>query len=67
MKLLPCAATLIDPEIIILSEVSQKDKYHGITYMQTIKNNTNESTYKTETESQTQKTNYSYKREKGGV
>ena len=35
MNLLPSAATLMDPEIIILNEVSQKDKdkYHGITYM----------------------------------
>ena len=35
MNLLPSAATLMDPEIIILREVSQKDKdeYHGITYM----------------------------------
>ena len=35
MNLLPSAATLMDPEIIILNAVSQKDKdkHHGITYM----------------------------------
>ena len=45
-------------EIIILSEVSQteKDKYY-ITYTWNLKNNTNESIYKTEADSQTQKTN----------
>ena len=31
-KIMPCAATWMDPEIVILSEVSQtqKDKYHII-------------------------------------
>ena len=57
MNLLPSAATLMDPEIIILNAVNQKDKdkHHGITYMQNRKNYTNESTYKTATDSQTQK------------
>ena len=36
-------ATWIDPEIIILSEVNQKekDKYHDITHMWNLKYNTN--------------------------
>ena len=46
---MPSAATWMDPEIIILSEVSQteKDKYHLIiTYMWNLKNDTNELIYK---------------------
>ena len=42
----------MDLEIIILSK-SEKDKYYDITYMWNLKNNTNESIYKTETDSQT--------------
>ena len=47
----------MDLEIIILSEVSQteKDKYHDITYMWNLKNDTNELIYKTEIDPQTQK------------
>ena len=54
------AATWMDLEIIILSEVSQaeKDKYHIISLLCGIqKNDTNELIYKTETDSQTLKTN----------
>ena len=50
------AATRMDIEIVILSEVSQteKDKYHDITYMWNLKkNDTNELIYKTEIDSQT--------------
>ena len=38
-EIMPFAATWMDLEIIILSEVSQteKDKYHGITYMCNVK------------------------------
>ena len=48
------AATWIQLEIIILSEVSQKEKgkYH-ITYMWNLKYDTNEPVYKTVTDSQT--------------
>ena len=44
---------------IILSEVSQteKDKYHMVSHMWNLKNDTNELIYKTETDSQTSKTN----------
>ena len=55
-EIMPFAATWMDLEIIILSEVSQteKDKYHDITYMRNLKkNDTNELIYKTETGSQT--------------
>ena len=53
----------MDPEIIILSEVSwtEKDKYHMILLICVIlfffKNDTNELVYKTEIDPQTQKTN----------
>ena len=56
---MPFAATWMALEIIILREVSQKerDKYHDITYVESKKNDTNELIYKTEIDSQTQKTN----------
>ena len=50
----------MDLEVIILSEVSQKkkDKYHNnVIYLQTLKYGTNERSYKTEINSQTQQTN----------
>ena len=51
-------ATWMDLEIIILREVSQKekDKYHDINYMWNLKRDTNEYIYKTKTHSQIQKT-----------
>ena len=57
-KMIPFAATWMQLEIIILSEVSQKekDKYHMITYityMWSLKGGTNEPIYKTEIDSQT--------------
>ena len=55
---MPFAATWMDLEIIMLSEVSQaeKEKYHMISLIcGTQKNDTNEIIYKTETDSQTQK------------
>ena len=53
-EIMPITATWID----LLSEVSptEKDKCH-ITYMQNLKYDTNEFIYKTETDSQIQKTN----------
>ena len=53
---MPSAATGMDLEMIILSEVSQteKDKYHMILLICGIlKNDTNEFIYKTDTDSQT--------------
>ena len=49
-EIMPLAATWMDLEIIILSEVSQRQILF-IVYMWNIKNNTNESIYKTETDS----------------
>ena len=61
------AATQVDLEIIILSEVSQRERQtpYDITYMWNLKYDTNELIYKTETESQTQKTNLWLPKEKG--
>ena len=54
------AATWIDLEIIILSEVSQRQISYDITYIWNLKkNNTNELIYKTEIDPQTWKTNLS--------
>ena len=57
-EIMPLAATWMDLKVIRLSEVSQreKDKYF-ITYMWNLKIGTNELIYRTETDSQTQKTN----------
>ena len=43
----------MDLESIILSKVNQRQLLHDIFYMWNLKNNTNESICKTETESQT--------------
>ena len=66
---MPFAATWMDLEMIILSEVSQteKDKYHIISLICGIlKNDTNELIYKTETDPQTSKTNLWLPEGKGG-
>ena len=62
---MPFEATWMDLEIIILSEVShtEKDKY-DITYKWNLKQDTNELIYRTETNTQTQKT-YGYQRGEG--
>ena len=52
-EIMPFAATGIDTEIIILSEVIQRQIVYGITYMWNLKNNTNELTYETEKVSRT--------------
>ena len=51
---MPSAATWMDPEIIILSEVSEKERQipYDITYMWNLKYDTNELIYKIETDSQ---------------
>ena len=57
----------MDLDIITLREVSQKekDKYHVITYIWSLKNNTNNFIYKTATDSQTSKTNLRLLKGKG--
>ena len=54
-EIMPLAATWMDLEIVILSEVSQRERQipHGITYMWNLKYDTNELIYKTETDSHT--------------
>ena len=47
---------IILSDIIILSEVSEREITHDITYMCNLKYGTNEPIYRTETESQTQRT-----------
>jgi len=58
---MPFTATWMDLEVIILSEVSQTEeiKHHMVllVYIWNLKNGTNELIYKTEIESQMQKTN----------
>ena len=52
-EIMPFAATWMDLEIIVLSEVSQTEKDKYITYMRNLlKNDINELFYKTETDSQ---------------
>ena len=55
----------MDLEIIILSEVSQTEKY-DITYMWNLKYDTNEFIYETETDSQTSRTDLWLPRGWGG-
>ena len=63
---MPFAATWMDPETVIWSEISQKDKYHIILLICVIqKNGTNELICKAETESQMQKINLWIPREEG--
>ena len=63
------AATWMDLEIMILSEVSlkEKDKHHVITQVQNLEYDTNGFIYKTKTGSQTQKTSLCLPKEKGGA
>ena len=60
-EIMPFAATWMDLEIIIRSKVSQKEKdKYSITYMWNLKYDINELINKTETDSQTQKTNLGF-------
>ena len=56
---MPFAATWMDLENITLGKGSQKEKkiLYDITYKKNVKKNSNESIYKTETDSQAEKTN----------
>ena len=64
-EIFPFAATWMDLENIILSEVRQIS--YAITYMWNVKNNTNESIYKTETDSDKQNKLLITKGRGGGV
>ena len=61
---MPFAATWMDLEIIILSEVRQIP--YNITYMQNLKQDTYEFIYKIETDTQTRKTNLWLPKGEGG-
>ena len=52
---MPLAATQMNLDITILSEVSQRQVSYDTTYMLNLKNDTKKLTYKTETNSQIQK------------
>ena len=56
-EILPSAATWMDLEIIILSEVNQTNIICYGLYVESKENDTNELIYKTDTDSQTSKTN----------
>ena len=64
---MPFAATWMGLEIIILSEVRQRERQipYDITYMWTLKYDTNEPIYETETESLTKRTDWGLPRGKG--
>ena len=66
-EIIPSAATWMDLELIILYEIRERQIPYDITYMWNLKYDTNELIYKTETDSQTKKTNlWSPKGEGGG-
>ena len=52
-EIMPFAAKWMDLEMIILSEVRERQISYDITFMWNLKNYTNELIYKTETDSQT--------------
>ena len=56
-EIMPFAATWIDRETAILSEVRERQILYNIIYMWNLKNTTSETVCQTETDSQTQKTN----------
>ena len=66
-EIMPFAATWMGLEIIILSEVRQRERQipYDITYMWTLKYDTNEPIYETETESLTKRTDWGLPRGKG--
>ena len=67
-KIMPCAATWMDPEMITLSAVNsdrERQIPFDITYIWNLNNDTNKLIYKMETDSQTQKTNLCLPKGKG--
>ena len=52
-EIMPFAITWINLEIIVVSEVRERQTPCAITYMWNLKNDTNELIYKPETDSQT--------------
>ena len=63
---MPFAATWMHLEIIIPSELRERQISYHIPYMWNLKNDTNALTYKTEIDSQTVKTNLWLPKGKGG-
>ena len=63
---MPFVVIWIDLEVLSKLSQTEKDKYHDTAYMRNQKNDTNEFIYKTETNSQNQKTNLWLPRGKGG-
>ena len=64
---MPLTVTWMDPEIIILSEVRQRQILLDITYMWNLKNNTNESIYKKQKQThRCRKQTYGYQKGEGG-
>ena len=66
-KIMPFTGTWMQLEILILSEVSQKEKekHHDITYMWNLKYGTDEPIYTRETDSQTWRTELWLPRRRG--
>jgi len=60
-------ATWMGLEIIMLSEVRQRQISYSTSYMCDLKNYAHELTYKTETDSQARKQAYGYRRGKGRI
>ena len=65
-EIISCAATWMDLEIIILSEVRERQISYDITYLWNLKKYTKELICKTEIDAQTSKTNLWLPKGKGG-
>ena len=63
---MPFATTWMDLEIIILSEVTQKDRYHMFQYLWNLQYDISEFIHRKETDSQIQKTNLQLPKGKEG-
>ena len=65
-EIMPFAAKWMGLEIIILNKVGQRQMSYYIIYMWNLKNDKNKLIYKTETDSQTSKTDLWLPKGKGG-